>query len=347
MPKTEKIKKRIKIFKSPWHTAHDHDMISALSSIADFDLLINYTRRWDDKNRTIPENCRWVTHYEKGRYDLVILNIDQQCSNPRLNKSVLTKQMKMAVRSIDPDVPIIFINHGTPVYPENYSDGNRKNNYVSEQLKKEILDIISPDFMVINSHEAKENWNYEKSRTIIHGMNEKEWNYSEDREIRSCTFITPAGIGDKYYNRSFLVAVMEELKDRYGISHQWIGQPGCFSPKGIKEYKEFIGKSLIYFNPTYASPMPRSRTEAMISGCCIVTTPQHDADKFIKDGENGFLVPHDNVQYASEVISRLMDHPKITAEIGRNGRNTALKLFNRDRYREDWIKLLIDLNILN
>ena len=340
------IKKRLNIFKSPWHTGHDHDLIEAMKEFADFGLLINYTRRWDEKNRPIPKNCKWVTHFEKDKYDLVILNIDQQCSNLNLNKAILPRHMKKSVRALDKNVPIIFINHGTPVYPEIFEDGIKENNYVSEVLKKEILEIVSPDFMVVNSHQAKEEWGYKKSETIIHGMSPKEWCYFKDKELRVATFISQAGIGDKYYNRSFLVEVMDELKEHYGISLQWINTPNCFFAKNIMEYKEFLGKTLIYFNPTFASPMPRSRTEAMLSGCCIVTTKAHGADKFIKDGENGFLVPHDNVQYAAKLIAKLMDNYKLAKQIGEMGRAQALKIFSRDRYREDWKKLLINLKII-
>lgn len=340
------MEKRLKIFKSPWHTAHDHDLIMALADVADFSLLINYTRRWDDKNRPLPENTEWVTHYEPGKYDLVILNIDQQCSLPGLNKAVLTQQMKQAVREVDPNVPVIFINHATPVYPEAFPDASKATNYISEELKKQILDIVGGEFMVVNSHQAKEDWGYEKSRAIIHGMNPDEWIYSEIREPRSCTYVSPAGIGDKYYNRSFLIQVMENLKEKYGIQHQWIGTAGCFQNKNIKEYKEFLSKSLIYFNPTFASPMPRSRTEAMLSGCCIVTTPEHDADSFIQDGVNGFIVPSNNPYYASELIARLIDNYDIAVEVGKRGRETAMKIFSRERYRQDWINLLTDLKIL-
>lgn len=327
-------------------TAHDHDLIEALKGIADFSLLINYTRRWDDKNRPLPENTEWVTHYENGKYDLVILNIDQQCSLPGLNKGVLTKHMKEAVRSVDPEVPIIFINHATPVYPESFPDASRATNYVSEELKRQILEIVGGEYMVVNSHQAKEEWGYEKSRAIIHGMNPDEWLCSDIREPRSCTYVSPAGIGDKYYNRSYLIQVMENLKENYGIQHQWIGTAGCFQNKSIKEYKEFLSKSLIYFNPTFASPMPRSRTEAMLSGCCIVTTPEHDAASFIKDGFNGFIVPSNDPFYASELIARLMDNYQLAIKVGMNGRNTALELFSRERYRNDWVQLLTDLKIL-
>lgn len=342
----KKEKKRLKIWNTPWHVAHNADLCNALKPIADFDFLINYTRRWDEKNRELPENVNWVTHYEKGKYDLCILHIDQQCSNPALNKSVLTKHMKQAIREVDQDVPIIFINHGTPVYPEMYADGNRSNKYISEKLKKEIIDIITPDYMVINSHQAKDDWGYEYSRTIIHGIDAEEWVCNDNKEPRSATFVSMAGIGDRYYNRSFLVAVMEELKERYGIKHQWVNTPGCFTAKSIKEYKEFMGKTLVYFNPTYGSPMPRSRTEAMLSGCCIVTTGSHDADSFIKDGYNGFLIPHDDVSYTSVLIARLIDNYKLAKEIGIRGRESAVQVFNRERYKTDWMKLLTDLKII-
>jgi glycosyltransferase involved in cell wall biosynthesis len=338
------MKKRLRIFGTPWHCAHNYDLCMALEPYADFDFLINYTRRWDEKNRDFPKNCSWVTHYEKGKYDLCILHVDQQCANPNLNKSMLTKHMKQAIRAVDKDVPIIFINHATPVYPEMYPDGTKDTNYISEQLKKDILDIVGDDFMVTNSHQAAKDWG--KGYTIIHGMEAKEWVCSDDKELRSATFVSQAGIGDKYYNRSFLVAVMDVLREKYGISHQWVNTPGCFNAKGIREYKEFMGKTLIYFNPTFASPMPRSRTEAMISGCCIVTTEAHGAGDFIEDGYNGFLVPADNVDYAAEVIAKLFKNYKIAKEVGKRGRETALKLFNRERYRGDWKKLLKKLKIM-
>jgi len=327
--------KKLKVFKSPWHLAHDHDLMEALSPIADFDLLINYTRRWEEKTRPLPKNTKWVIDFKKGKYDFAILNIDQQCSNPNLNKSKLTKQMKQAIKEIEPDLPIVFINHGTPVYPENYNDGTKDNNYISETLKKEIMEIVGTDEMVVNSHQSALDWG--RGYPIIHGMGLDEWKNNPIKEPRVCTFISQAGIGDKYYNRSYLVAVMEELKENYGISLQWINTAGCFIAKNTKEYKDFLSRSLIYFNPTFASPMPRSRTEAMLSGCCVITTPQHGAGEFIKDGYDGFIVPHNNPVYTSKIIARLLNNYKIAYEVGQNGRKKAEELFNRDRYRRDWV----------
>lgn len=342
----ENKKRKLKIWGTAWHIAHNHDIMMALKDVADFYLLVNYTRRWDDKLRPLPENAHWVSYFEKGKYDLAILHVDQQCSNMDLNKSVLTKHMKQTIKEIEPDLPIIFINHGTPVYPELYSDATKETDYKSEKLRKEILDIVGDDEMVVNSHQAKLDWG--RGKTIIHGMNPDEWEYDENvREPRVATFISQAGIGDKYYNRSYLVAVMDELEERYGIKLQWINTPRCFTAKSHDDYRKFLSKTLIYFNPTFASPMPRSRTEAMISGCCIVTTPQHDADSFIEDGVNGFIVPHNDVRFTADLIAKLMnEYYPLAKEIGKKGRETAIKIFNRERYRDDWVNYLKELNIL-
>jgi len=330
--------KKLRIWKTPWHVGNDFDIITALSSVADFSLLRNYTRRWDTKNRPLPKNTEWVNSFEKGKYDLAILNIDQQCNLLDLNKGKLTKQMREVIRQKEPSLKVVFINHGTPVYPERYPDGNSGNNFISEILKKEIKGIVKDDFMIVNSHQAKEDWGW--GHPLIHGISAKDWK-PDTKEPRICAYISAGGIGDKYYNRSYLVDVMEGLKEKYGIMLQWINTPHCFGAKSIIEYKEFIARSLIFFNPTFASPMPRSRTEAMLSGCCIVTTPQHGAADFIEHGKNGFIVPHNDVPFTVDLLAELMNNNyKQAIEVGKRGRETAKELFNYDRFEKDWLQVI-------
>lgn len=333
-------RRNLRIFKSPWHVSHDHDLMTAMKDVADFGLLINYTRRWDERLRPLPVNTQWVTHFEKGKYDFAILNIDQQCSNPNLNKAHLTKQMRRTIREIDPDCPVVWINHGTPVYPELYEDATRATGFISETLRKEILEIVGDDLMVVNSHQAVKDWG--KGTAIIHGMNPDEWLPSEDKEPRVATFISQAGIGDKYYNRSFLTAVMDELREKYGVALQWVNTPGCFTAKDIKDYKEFLGKTLVYFNPTFASPMPRSRSEAMLAGCAIVTTPQHGGSDYVEDGVNGFIVSPDNVEESAKLINYLLkDGYQLAKEMGKKSREKAIEAFSCERYKQDWINLIL------
>jgi glycosyltransferase involved in cell wall biosynthesis len=85
--------------------------------------------------------------------------------------------------------------------------------------------------------------------------------------------------------------------------------------------------------------MPRSRTEAMISGSCVLTTPHQDADKFIVDGKNGFIIPRNPVAVADKV-EYLLNHYDEAVRIGQEGRKTALDVFSMDKYQENWKKLL-------
>lgn len=328
----------LKVFTTPWHLSHQDSLYHALEKDVQPFFLNNYTRRWDERVRPFPKKAKWVNYFEKGKYDLAILHIDQQCSLPDLNKAVLPRHMKKAIREVDKDIPIVWVNHATPVYPENYPDGNINNNYVSKILTKEILDIVGDDEMVVNSNQAAKDWG--KGTPIIHGIDPEDWKIDK-KEPRVATFISQAGIGDKYYNRSYLTEVMEYLVERYGIRLQWINTPNCFRASDIAHYREFLSRTLVYFNPTYASPMPRSRTEAMLAGCCIVTTPQHDADSFIENGKNGLLVPHNNTKLVGEIIAMLIkENYKEAIKIGEQGRKDAIKLFSPERYRKDWLKLL-------
>jgi glycosyltransferase involved in cell wall biosynthesis len=85
--------------------------------------------------------------------------------------------------------------------------------------------------------------------------------------------------------------------------------------------------------------MPRARTEAMLSGCCVLTTPHQDADMFIENGVNGFLVPRDPVAVA-DLIEDLLDHPDRAVAVGQAGKRTAIQLFQWERYAREWADYL-------
>ena len=86
--------------------------------------------------------------------------------------------------------------------------------------------------------------------------------------------------------------------------------------------------------------MPRSRTEAMLSGCCVITTPHQDAGDFIEDGVNGFITIR-NPKVAADLIEKRLNNYKETVAIGQKGKETAMKIFSQERYNEDW-RLLIN-----
>lgn len=307
----------------------------------EWNYLIQHTRKWSEQARPQPKHLKWVPYYEPGKYDLAILHIDQQCLvTPFLGKSKLFREVKAQIK----DIPIIVINHGTPVYPELFMqyaemagmEPSEKNG--EEWARREMEKLLEGVAQVIvNSHEAQEQWNM--GQAIIHGLDPDEW-WDLRKEPRVITVISPAGIGQKYYGRMLLTETRDILKTKYGIELIWVGEDGGvqFAPN-FSMYREYLGKSLVYFNPTIGSPMPRSRTEAMMSGCCVVTTRHQDADGFIKDGVNGFLV-NDNPEECAKVVSDLIFDYSRAIKVGQEGRKTAIEIFNGKRFRQNWLDLI-------
>ena len=142
------------------------------------------------------------------------------------------------------------------------------------------------------------------------------------------------------------------LKDK-GVPFVWIGPDKKFGSQ--EAYSDYLGRSLVYFNPTYQSPRPGARTEAMLAGCCIVTTPYQDADTFIEDGVNGFLTSKarikdprimDSPEYTANLLEKLvMKEPELAIRIGKEGRRTAMQLFSHDKFAEQWKNYLKGIGI--
>lgn len=316
--------KKIKIFGTPWHVAHQHSLFSALKDKVEFYHVVNTVRVWGTKFRPYPENLNQVSHYEPGVYDLALLHVDQQCVDPTLGKTRLYKELNETIK----DIPKIVINHGTPYWPEVYED---------DQIKSKMRMMLDGNHIVVNSHKAKEMWgDMGKSiRAIIHGIDDEGWK-DLDKEPRVITMLSPAGL-DKYYNRRLLLSVKDKLKDR-GIPHCWITVD--WEAENFEDYQNFIGRSLLYFNPTLESPMPRSRSEAMLSGACVISLANHGAEKFIDNGKNGFIVPNNPIIIADLIEELLKNWYDKCKKIGQEGKKTAQGLFSKDRYRDEWLSLI-------
>lgn len=332
--------KKLKVFGVPWHVGHQYELIR-LPMFESYDFVINPYRTWGSSSRPLPEKAQWVTHYEKGKYDLAILHVDQQSiynpdSGDRIHKGKLYLDLRKAIGD---DCPIITINHMTPFHDKYESP------FVVDFIKK----MVAGTTMVSNSYQARDQWGW--GEVIIHGLHPDEW-YDLPKEPRAITVLSPAGM-DKAYRRIFLKTVQRML-DEMGVPFVWVGVDRKFD--NFEDYRQFIGRSLVFFMPTWQSPMPRARTEAMFSGCCIVTTPYHDADKFIKHEENGFLTTRsvitdprimDNPEVTAQTIKRLViDRPDLALKIGQAGKQTANEIFTFEKFSDQWEALLKKLNIL-
>lgn len=311
--------KKWKAFNHPWHLAHQYELKKL--PFIEWEYLYQFKRPYSEKSRGDFIN-EWVTHYEEGKYDFALLHIDQQCVEDAIwerGKGSLYRELNELIT----DIPKVVIMHGTNYYPEKFS---------REHINERIREMVGDNIMVTNSKQAAKDLGF--GTPIWHGIDPNEW-LDLPKEPRVVTMISPAGL-DKYYDRVFLEAVKEELLER-GINHCHITVD--WQAKDWDDYKNFLGRSLLYFNPTMDSPMPRSRTEAMLSGCCVLTTPTQDADLFIQDGHNGFLVKR-NPEWVANKIEYLMNNYEKAIEIGQRGKETAKKTFSVERYQQDWYALL-------
>lgn len=325
--------KKFKVIGVPWHTAHQYEL-AKLPFIESYDLLVNPWRYWATSYRPLPEKVHEVPYYTPGKYDFAILHIDQQSiydpeHGDRITKGLLYQEVNEVIQ----DIPKIVINHMTPFHDK----------YDTEHVITIIKKMVGNNFMIVNSKEAATQWGW--GYPIWHGMEIDEWS-NLPKEPRAVVALSPAGM-DRAYRRVFLYSVMRILKE-YGVPFFWIGSEKKFS--SFEAYKDYLSRSLVYFNPTWQSPMPRSRTEAMLSGCCTVTTPNHDAHEFIKHGKNGFLTSQepirdprviDNPKKVADLIRDLvMNRPDQAMKIGEEGRKTARALFNSNNFAGRWKTML-------
>lgn len=308
--------KDLKVIGVPWHTAHQFELAKMFKK---YDHLLNHYREWGESSRPMPENMDIVLDFEPKDYDLAILHVDQQCIEPQNNKGKLFREFEELTRGMKR----VVINHMTP-----YDD-----KLEFDECVDGMKDLVGDIPMVVNSKQAGAQWGW--GTPIIHGIDPTEW---EDlpKEPRVVTSLSTGGM-NKAYRRELLHVTIDMLREK-GHDLQWI--QATVRPKSWELYKEYIGRSLIYFNPTWQSPMPRSRTEAMMTGACIVSTRHHDWDQYIENGVNGFIIP-DNPQSAADLIAELLTtRIKEAREVGERGRQTAMKHFHIDRWMKDWADFL-------
>ncbi|MFH2018664.1 MAG: hypothetical protein ABII98_01600, partial [bacterium] len=246
--------KKLKGFGIAWHLAHNRELLKFPE--IQWDWLIQHKRKFGTMARgdIIKEfGVNMVPHYEPGKYDFALLHFDQQCFEDGImarGKGSLFRELNDKIQ----DIPKIIICHGTPYYPEKFPAKNEFGedcDGISDELIERAKYYTKGAYVLMNSRKAVEQWGF--GTTIWHGMSENDW-WDLPKEPRVVTMIGPAGL-DKYYDRSFLRAIKEALAEE-GIEHCHISVD--WEAKTWDEYRDFLGRSLIYINPTKESPMPRS-----------------------------------------------------------------------------------------
>lgn len=329
--------KKLTIFGSVNHLAHNYEMLKLAKKYpVKFCYLENNVRRWSRVSHRpepttwlTPDEFEWVTHYEPGKYDLAILHVDQQHVDGNIGKA----QLYRALNQVITDIPKIVVNHGTPMN-DDWDDDITINGgevHTNRGLKriKGMRELIGDNFMIVNSYEAVDRWGW--GYPLIHGIDPDEW-LDLGKEIRVTIPLSPGGL-NKYYNRQLITAIKSEVKQKTGIDiiHTNVN----YQVQDWQDLKELLGTSLITIHPYKDSPMPRSRTESMLSGSCVLSSKYHGAADFIEHGVDGLIVPDNPYSYADAIHYLVNDCYKEAVEMGQKGKEKAKKLFNLDRYHKE------------
>lgn len=336
---------KIKIFTALNHAGNEHELLKlAKRGNVKFYYLENNVRRWskyasrpEPTTWLTPDEFEWVQYYEPGKYDLAILRCDQQHADPLIGKS----QLFRALNSVIKDIPKIVVNHGTPMWDERFTEeyvkyggmvetskGPRQIDGMKNLVKEAVV-------MLVNSYEAVDRWQgvHPNIYPTIHGLNPSDW-WDLPKEPRVVLPLSPGGL-DAYYNRSLCTAIKSAVAERSGITIMHPNVNIQFDGDNWAQYREFIGSSLITIFPFKDSPMPRSRTEAMLSGSVVLSSRYHGASEFIEHGVDGFIVPDNPLSYAEAIHLLINDAYREAIKIGQRGKEKAKKLFNLERYLDD------------
>ena len=306
----EGCQRRYSILKYPWHTAHDYELSKLPHQ---FFYLLGTVFKWDTSSRPMPKSIKWISGEGNHTTDLMILHVDQwifESPHRRAMFDYYNKNYKGLK---------VVINHGC-----NMLDGCS-----SEEMKH----LLNGTYMVCNSSTAHSLWNIDNSRFIRHGMSIEEWNQTDYANHEVIIVQHQSRRASKYRNLELCERISKRLKVK------WVGRDVKFS--SFERYRSFLSSNSIFFNSSFASPNPRARTEAMLSGLSIVTTDSHGESEYIENGVNGFC--SNNEDELEDYLHYLKDNPDKTREIGRAGRATAQKLFNINSFVESWNTLLNEL----
>lgn len=300
--------RRLRVALCPSDTPYDYEMAKLPHDVF---LLGNTHRIWNAARRPLPDQLHVSYSLDSIRADVLILGVDQW-SFDHIEKRVLFLRLRDRFSG-----PKIVINHGC----------NKVDGCTSEAMRT----LVQDNLMVCSSETAKNLWNVARSFVIRRGLRLVQWpetNYSRGNVVAFEPRQHPY-----FYNAAAIQGLMDCLR----INVDRLGRHRTFS--SFDTYRTFLASSAIYFNPSYAAPNPQAMVEAQLCGLAVVTTNAHGESDYIENGENGFASNDMDELYT--FVDFLLRNPKSTRRIGANGRRTAQRLFNSERFIAQWNRLLV------
>ncbi len=96
----------------------------------------------------------------------------------------------------------------------------------------------------------------------------------------------------------------------------------------VADVRSFIAQTHVYVLPSYREGTPRTVLEAMAMGRAIITTDAPGCRETVRNGENGFLVPVQEVAPLIDAMRRFLDAPDLAATMGAAARQMAVEKYD-------------------
>jgi glycosyltransferase involved in cell wall biosynthesis len=310
---------------------------------------------WDWDKRPMPRNAHFARfdRINPKEFDAAILHFDENVQHPEMCQGQVPPDWGVTFRWFLDNIPLpkVAVCHGTPQFAGQYNVDYKEPDLgtVDESSRRELVNLLGDILVVCNSHQAKREWGFRNSTVVWHGFAPHEYP-SGNRDQEVLTMLHAALCNRPHYNGLFVFEKVKELLngamtidtlkvlrplDTYQVdTSEW-------AEAKFRNYAREIGRYTMYLNPTLRSPMPRSRGEAMMAGLVTVSMHNHDVDLFVQNGVNGFYA--DSAEEMAEQLKYLKRNPLSLSKMGSASRETALDLFNQDRYLAAWGKILHDI----
>lgn len=301
---------------------------------------------WGYSMRPFPSNGSFVSisNVKPDEYDLAILHFDENALKP--NHPKVPEGWGSTFKWIleNTNIPKIAICHGTPqIIGIGEKDHKTLNCVIDPDRRKRMVDYLGDTPVVCNSHQAQKEWQFNNSTVIWHGFDPKEFLPSTYKK-KILTTSEGAILQRPNYRGAFMyyntVGHLKYKPEFIQVKEppQTPKEPNIYARQKFKNYVDTLREFSIYFNPTIRSPMPRSRGEAMMCGLVSVNADNHDVDRFIVNGVNGYR--SNNPKELKEAMEYLIENPEVLKKMGKNSRDTAIKYLHVDRFLNDWKNLI-------
>lgn len=345
--------RRLRVLSYRWHVPHQYELYKLPH---DFTLVtglgLDFADIWSHDQRPLRPNVRMapVNGIRPSDFDLAILHFDETVLNPELCNNTIPygwgNPFRWLLETVD--LPKVAICHGTPPFVGQYGLDTepRRVFEVHEADKQRLISVLKDIPVVVNSHQALDEWRFPRSRVIWHGFDPQEFppaTYERDVLSHGADHNRPHYRGLAEFQR-----VRELLGQDVRIdseNHAGVGllprESNRYAVANFRAYVDHIRSYTVYLNTTLRSPMPRSRGEAMMCGVVPVSLRTHDVEHFIRNGVNGFY--SDSPDELADYVRHLCRDRAAARKIGAQARLTAMDVFNHDRYLTEWTKLLREL----